>query len=376
MTLVKYVVNYIEGNTSGPFDIYLSGSSGLSIYATNVDKSVLETGYVVQFDSTVASSSAIISNKAYGCANEEQLFFPTPTPTITPTISVSPTRPPSLSLTPTTTPSITPTISISPTRTPSISVSPFGTPSMSATATPSISISKTPSLSPGASMSTTPSPTPSISITPSPTIGYKTLQLSNPPGNNTIFDTCTITSGLTYYYNPGWVITNGLRIYTDSALTNRLYTSNPLAAGYYVWLKDTLTGLTYAVTFDNNGDINTVYDCSAVPSPSISRTPSITPSLASPISVEALSSSWDPDQYFNGYITLSANVSTTTTFNITVSTLSNGTFSFDVVVPAGSNIGTGLSSQYSLGVTPAITNTCINTCDNPSIILFGFLCSV
>ena len=88
----------------------------------------------------------------------------TRTPSITPTISISNT--PSITISPSITPSITPSISISATP----SITPSITPTISISKTPSISISKTPSITPTISISNTPSITPSITITATPSI--------------------------------------------------------------------------------------------------------------------------------------------------------------------------------------------------------------
>ena len=259
----KYIIKFVEGSTPGPFNVYLSGSGTLSLYAANVSKTQLSSGYIVEFADGIPSSSVVISNAAYGCATEENLPFPTLTPSITPSISVTPGATPSVSV------SLTPGASV----TPSVSFIP------GASVTPSISI--TPSVTPSSTIgsSTTPTPTVSPSRTPSitPSISYKELKLSNPPGNDSVSATCAITSGLTYYYDSNWTITNGLVIYTNTSLTTRLYTSNPLAEGYYLWLQDVSTGSTYAVTFDSSGNVNTVSDCSAIPSPTPSISISVTP---------------------------------------------------------------------------------------------------
>lgn len=146
----EYTISYIEGNTPGPFNVYLSGSSGLTLYAANVTKTQLESGYFISFPNGIPSSSVVISNVAYGCVTEENLPFPTPTPTVTNSVSV--------------TPSVTPSITVSPSITPSITIS--KTPGASLTPSISITPSRTPSLTPGGG---SPSPTPSRtpSLTPS-----------------------------------------------------------------------------------------------------------------------------------------------------------------------------------------------------------------
>lgn len=149
----QYVIRYTQGNTSGPFDIYLSGSSGETLYDSGVTRNQLEVGYVVSFPDGVPSSSVVITNTAFGCSNEEILIFPSPTPTITPSNSIPATITPTPTITPTITPSRTVTPTTTPTRTPP--------PTATRTVTPSI----TPTLSIGATI--TPSPTPTITRTPS-----------------------------------------------------------------------------------------------------------------------------------------------------------------------------------------------------------------
>lgn len=246
----EYTISYIEGNTPGPFNVYLSGSSGLTLYAANVTKTQLESGYFINFPDGIPSSSVVISNAAYGCSTEENLPFPTPTPSITTSVSV--------------TPSVTPSITVSPSITPSITIS--KTPGASFTPSISITPSITPSRSIGASL------TPSISITPT-------------------------------------------------------------------------------------------------------RTPSVTPSVAPSIYISAIGggfSGYGSNVYVDGYITLSSNVSTVTTFSVDV-TVSFGTVNVIVTVPVGSNIGQG--STYIGGNDPEpIGSACIVSCDNPSVITTGFTC--
>jgi hypothetical protein len=149
----QYLIQYTQGNTLGPFDIYLSGSSGETLYASGVTKNELVAGYVVVFPDGVPSSSVVVTNTAFGCSNEEILLFPSPTPTITPTNSI----PASITPTPTVTPTITPTRTVTPTITPTRTPPP--------TAVPTITPSITPTLSIGATI--TPTPTPTITRTPS-----------------------------------------------------------------------------------------------------------------------------------------------------------------------------------------------------------------
>jgi hypothetical protein len=149
----QYLVRYTEGNTLGPFDIYLSGSGGETLYASGITKNELANGYVVSFPDGVPSSSVVVTNTAFGCSNEEILIFPSATPSITPTRSIPASVTPTPTITPTKSPTITPTLTVTPTRTPPPTITPTQTPTI------------TPSLSVGTSI--TPTPTPTVTRTPS-----------------------------------------------------------------------------------------------------------------------------------------------------------------------------------------------------------------
>lgn len=151
----QYVIYYEEGETNGPFSIFLSGSSGLTLYSSSVSLAQLQAGFIITFDDNIPSSSVLIDTQAYGCDVAQQLTFPTPTFTRTPSMSVTPSITVSPSLTPTTTPSITLSPSLTPTITPSITLSVSRTPSLSSGA-PIPSLSLTPSLTPTRTPSTTP----------------------------------------------------------------------------------------------------------------------------------------------------------------------------------------------------------------------------
>jgi len=90
----------------------------------------------------------------------------TVTPTITPSNTVTPTITPSITASPSITPSITPSNSLTPTITPSNSLTPTITPSNSLTPTITPSNTVTPTITP----SITPSPSVTPSITPSPSV--------------------------------------------------------------------------------------------------------------------------------------------------------------------------------------------------------------
>lgn len=163
----QYVIYYEEGETNGPFSIFLSGSSGLTLYSSSVSLAQLQAGFIITFDDSIPSSSVLIDTQAYGCDVAQQLTFPSPTPTRTPSITITPSITRTPSLTPTITPSYTPSITIPPSLTPSIT----------------LSISTSPPLSPGASLS--PTPTISITRTPSatPTAGTVSITVTNSGSN-------------------------------------------------------------------------------------------------------------------------------------------------------------------------------------------------
>jgi hypothetical protein len=162
-----YIVYYSQGNSNGPFSIYLSGSSGLNLYASPVTKAQLELGYTVTFPDGIPSSSVDVFDISYGCFTEQNIPFPSVSPSVTPSLSITPTKTPSITVSPSKTPT--------PTKTPS--VTPSITPPPSITRTPSV----TPSISRSPGASPTPTPTPSITRTPS----------SSPPPNYVAYGATT-----------------------------------------------------------------------------------------------------------------------------------------------------------------------------------------
>jgi hypothetical protein len=116
---------------------------------------------------------------------------PSPTPTVTPTIT--PTR----SITPTVTPtrSITPTVTVTPTKTPTKTAT--VTPTVTSTVTPTMT--KTPTNTPTASLTPTPTVTPTVtpSETPEPTSTPTPTRTVSPTPAPTVTPTPTITPTLT-----------------------------------------------------------------------------------------------------------------------------------------------------------------------------------
>lgn len=189
---------------------------------------------------------------------------PTTTQTQTPTTTTTPSNTPTQ--TQTQTPSITPTNTQTPT--PSITASP--TPTVTPTRTPTNTPSNTPPVTPTSTPPVTPTNTPSItpSITPSKSTISKAILVSNP--NASTYDACALTTGNTKYIDITWSITNGLIIYDDTRLTTRTYNSNP--GGYTTIISGANK---YIVTFDASGNVDTVTDCTTLPTQT--STPSVTP---------------------------------------------------------------------------------------------------
>jgi len=152
-----YVIYYETGNSYGPFNILLSGSYGLSPYAFNVTKQQLQGGYSITVASNVNSSSAAVYDISIGCNGIENLPFPSPSPSRTPSVTVTPSVTPTISVTP----SITPSFSRTPSVTPSYTAQPSKSPSYTPTVTPSKTPGVTQSVTPTVTMSRTPSITPS-----------------------------------------------------------------------------------------------------------------------------------------------------------------------------------------------------------------------
>lgn len=103
------------------------------------------------------------------------------------------------------------------------------------------------------------------------TLAYRSILLSNPPGEATSAGACAITTGLTKYISASFAITNGLIIYNNTALTSQTYTSDPYT-GNYAMLYDNNSGLRYAVTFDGSGVVNTVVSCGSSPTTTTTTT--------------------------------------------------------------------------------------------------------
>jgi hypothetical protein len=241
-----FYIFYQQGTANGPYDVYLSGSSGLSLYGTGVTQAQMNAGYVISLPSGFTSSSVVVFDMAYGCATQDNVPFPTPTLSPTPTISVTPSRTPSISVTPSitatpsVTPSVTPSITPPPSSTPSVtpSVTPSKTPLISLTPTPSITISRTPSVTPPAS---------SLLYIGTPSGAYTQAYLACSAYN--------ITAGPSYYVNSVGGIAPGNYVYGDAALTQPVTGFNRWVALSYLGVGPIIS----AIQINNSGLIlNTV----------------------------------------------------------------------------------------------------------------------
>lgn len=183
-----YVIYYTQGNTPGPFDVYLSGSSGLTLYASNIPQYELVNGYLVTFPDGIPSSSINVFDVSFGCFTDQNVPFPSVTPSVTPSITITPSR--------------TPSITVSPSRTPSVTVTPSVTPSV----TPPPSVTRTPSVTPSISVSPgaspSPTPTPSVTRTPSPSSPPNVSTYGTSPGFSSAYLAC-------YNFNTNGGFTNG-----------------------------------------------------------------------------------------------------------------------------------------------------------------------
>ena len=125
-------------------------------------------------------------------------------------------------------------------------------------------------------------PIPTNMVTPTPTViplpMYREVLLSNPPGESTAKNCCTITTGLPKYIDYTVEISAGLVIYNDIALTERTYITNPYGNKYAMIYDPTGAngvngGKRFSVKFDSNGIVNNHIDCiTKIPKP----TPTIT----------------------------------------------------------------------------------------------------
>ena len=244
----QYLIHYDQGNSPGPFNIYLTGSSGpASLYAAGVTRSQLEGGYIITFDDAIPSSSILIDNMAFGCATEETLVFPTPTPTKTPSISITPTITRTPSITPTKTPTITPSLTATPTQTPVPTITPSYTPTITPSKTFAASTTPTPTVTPTRTI------TPTRTLTP-PTISYFFMGIVSGYGNE--ISACANANCSRSFYGRNTYWLPGDFVYNDAGLLSAFNGSD----NWYT-LSYNCTGKFYALEIQSTGEVSQVYDC-------------------------------------------------------------------------------------------------------------------
>ena len=244
-----FYIYYQEGTADGPYDVYLSGSSGLTLYGSGVTQAQMEAGYVISLPSGFTSSSVVVFDMAFGCATQDDVPFPTPSVSITPSISITPSKTPSITVTPSVTVTPSPTVTVTPSVTPPPSNTPSLTPSITPSTTPLISLSVT--------------PTPSITRTPSATQPPppNILYIGTSAGVYTAgylacsaYDTIASTA---YYILAGGSLAAGNYIYTDPDCTIPVIgNSRWIALSYYG-----IGPITSTIQVANDGEILTTILC-------------------------------------------------------------------------------------------------------------------
>ena len=202
-------------------------------------------------------------------------------PIIEPSNSPTPSVTPSFTMTPTVTQTPSTTISITPTRTPSNTVTPTVTQTPSSTATPSNTIGASSSATPSFTQTPTKTPsntaTPSFTQTPSNTLTPSNTNTPTTTPSNTVTSTpsispsvtpsITISPTSTIPVNTFIVTVNGSSAYIINGQSNptlsitegETYTFNINASGHPFWIKtvnSTGTGNAYNDGVTNNGTDN------------------------------------------------------------------------------------------------------------------------
>ena len=211
----QVTITSVTANT--PVDVY---------YCNSFSASCVSVGTVSTFPFTFSvpppydqTNIVIKIEDNNGCIDGEVIFItPTPTSSVTPTLTKTPTNTPTVTKTPTTTPTLSPTNTASPTTTP--------------TFTP------------------TPSTTPNFGLH---LVGQNTF----PTSPNTCSDTLTLVNYYTYISEANTIPVLGAKIY-QTAFNGSLY--NPYD-GNNQYTKFTFGGNNYAVRVDTTGSITDFVAC-------------------------------------------------------------------------------------------------------------------
>jgi hypothetical protein len=208
------------GAGAGPFNLFSDTDSFTNPFEGNVSVTQLLAGYV---SNLVPTGTTTIRVQSTGiCNNYIDLSVLSPSPTASPTPSIS------ISVTPT----ITPTVSRTPSVTPSISISPSITPSISVTPT------VTPSLT--------------VSSSPPPASGYFYMGVTSTYSSGA--NACSARTCGRSYYLPAPVVYVGQRIYNDSSLTSPFNGNN-----LWIAISYNCAGNWNVVQVDGNGYVINVY---------------------------------------------------------------------------------------------------------------------
>lgn len=149
-------IYYTYANTN---EYWWNDTGTTSTYSlTECDQTISDTNFFIAQNSTYGVSVASASTEG-NVVYYDTCIPPTPTPTPTSSITPTPTLTPTQTATPTTTPTLTPTSTITPTP----------------TITPTETITPTPTITPTSSLTPTPSITPTITPSPSQVITYNLL---------------------------------------------------------------------------------------------------------------------------------------------------------------------------------------------------------
>lgn len=156
---------------SGGGSFYVETATSLEIgkvYKLNFGGSIGCYSINIGVDTPLAQLATIVSGPWESCSQCLLPTTPTPTPTLTPTISLTPTKTPTSTVTPSLTATITPTV----TSTPTVTITPTKT--VTATNTPTITVTptftQTNTLTPSVTPTKTVTPTVTLTSTPTKTV--------------------------------------------------------------------------------------------------------------------------------------------------------------------------------------------------------------
>ena len=227
-TAVQIITASIHLSANNTLDLYLLKSSMYGVQDNML--------YVLESEAPKLVIPLYLNWKDKKTTFIDPIYFPTPTPTptisVTPTLTPTPSVTPTLTVTPTRTQTSTPTVTPTRTTTPTVTRTSTPTTSLTPTNTPTLSLtpSITPTLTP--TQTVTPSPTLPVSILPSLTYRYKGTGIKRYMFN------VPIGSQFAFKYNAGQVpdkynilSTNGDLLHTTNWAGQSSYDGALIAAG-------------------------------------------------------------------------------------------------------------------------------------------------